>query len=244
MTAHSLGTRLRSERESRGFTLVQISESTKIPVGLLAALERNDLSRWPKAFYGRAFFKSYVAALGLDPDPLVLEFSGLIQDDSAPAPTQTDGPSAETEIASPAPLALSWAGPSIASRLARSVGMALLEVTAVAVLGATIAWGSGLRWLEAIGIVALVYLPGSRIAAERIPWWSAARGRASASALSSFVIRTSSATGRGTAVLGRRARLLSGRAFAGGSYTFWKGVRAVAEHAELLATRHLNRTRE
>src|SRR5689334_16930231 len=81
LASQSLGARLRAERESRGFTLAQIAESTKIPQVLLQALERNDLSRWPKGLYRRAFFRSYVTALGLPAEPLVLEFARLFPDE-------------------------------------------------------------------------------------------------------------------------------------------------------------------
>jgi len=66
--------RLKSERERRGRSLVEIAASTKIKASLLDALERGDLSRWPKGIYRRSFFRDYVAAIGLHPDPFVSEF--------------------------------------------------------------------------------------------------------------------------------------------------------------------------
>ena len=66
--------RLKSERERRGRSLAEIATSTKIKASLLDALERGDLSRWPKGIYRRSFFRDYVVAIGLHPDPFVSEF--------------------------------------------------------------------------------------------------------------------------------------------------------------------------
>jgi transcriptional regulator with XRE-family HTH domain len=77
-----LGARLKAERENRGLTLEQVATSTKIPVSLLEGLERNDLSRWPKALYRRAFFRSYLTALGCSPEPFTTEFVSLFGDDA------------------------------------------------------------------------------------------------------------------------------------------------------------------
>lgn len=66
--------RLKSERERRGRSLADIATSTKIKASLLDALERGDLSRWPKGIYRRSFFRDYVADIGLHPDSFVSEF--------------------------------------------------------------------------------------------------------------------------------------------------------------------------
>ena len=69
--AITLGTWLRRERERRGVTLSQICEQTKLSVALLEGLEADDLSRWPRGIFRRAFTKSYATAVGLDPDLVV-----------------------------------------------------------------------------------------------------------------------------------------------------------------------------
>src|SRR5262245_46277341 len=82
----TLGARLKAERERGGFTLEKVSASTKIPVALLEALERDDLSRWPKGLYRRALFRAYVTTLGLRPEPLAEEFARLFPDEPHAAP--------------------------------------------------------------------------------------------------------------------------------------------------------------
>jgi transcriptional regulator with XRE-family HTH domain len=69
------GTRLRQQRERRQISLATIAANTKIPLSLLQALERGDVSRWPSGLFRRAFIRSYAQAIGLDPDEIVQEFA-------------------------------------------------------------------------------------------------------------------------------------------------------------------------
>jgi transcriptional regulator with XRE-family HTH domain len=80
------GRRLRDERERRGLALQAIADSTKIPLALLAGLERGDLADWPHGLFGRAHFRAYVTAVGVSPEPLMNEFLRLCGQDTAPPP--------------------------------------------------------------------------------------------------------------------------------------------------------------
>lgn len=73
----SFGARLKAQRESRQVTLEAIAEQTKIRVGLLEALERDDVSRWPVGLFRRSFLRSYATAIGFDPEAAVREFVTL-----------------------------------------------------------------------------------------------------------------------------------------------------------------------
>jgi cytoskeletal protein RodZ len=70
----SFGGRLRYERERRQIALKSIAEGTKISIGLLEGLERDDVSRWPSGIFRKSFVRSYAEAIGLDPEPIVREF--------------------------------------------------------------------------------------------------------------------------------------------------------------------------
>lgn len=72
--ASGFGPRLRQERERRKIPLASISTTTKISVGLLEALERDDVSRWPSGIFRRSFVRAYAEAIGVDPDAAVREF--------------------------------------------------------------------------------------------------------------------------------------------------------------------------
>ena len=74
MTDESFGARLRGERERRQISLSSIAADTKINLGLLQALERDDVSRWPAGIFRRAFIRGYAQAVGLDPVAITREF--------------------------------------------------------------------------------------------------------------------------------------------------------------------------
>ena len=73
-TSSGFGGRLRDARERRGVSLRQIANSTKISVGVLEALERNDISKLPGGIFGRAFVRSYAIEVGLDPEATIQDF--------------------------------------------------------------------------------------------------------------------------------------------------------------------------
>lgn len=79
------GSRLRAAREQRGVSLRQIAHNTKISIGVLEALERNDMSRLPGGIFSRAFVRSYAAEVGLDPEETVEDFVRQFQHESATA---------------------------------------------------------------------------------------------------------------------------------------------------------------
>ena len=76
----SFGSRLRYERERRQIALKSIAESTKINIALLEGLERDDVSRWPSGIFRKCFLRSYVEAIGLNPEPIIREFVELHPD--------------------------------------------------------------------------------------------------------------------------------------------------------------------
>jgi cytoskeletal protein RodZ len=55
-------------------SLRQIEASTKISVGALEALEKDDYSRLPGGIFARSFVRAYAGAVGLNPDETVQEF--------------------------------------------------------------------------------------------------------------------------------------------------------------------------
>jgi cytoskeletal protein RodZ len=71
------GDNLRRHRERRGVSLQTIADASKINRRFLAALEAGDCSRWPTGLYSRAYVRTYAAAIGLDPEEVVVEFAAL-----------------------------------------------------------------------------------------------------------------------------------------------------------------------
>jgi cytoskeleton protein RodZ len=90
-TPGDFGTKLRLARERRGVTLRQIANATKISVGVLEALERNDIARLPGGIFGRAFVRSYAIEVGLDPEATIQEFVAQFPHDSVTVGHPTSG---------------------------------------------------------------------------------------------------------------------------------------------------------
>ncbi|WP_051287574.1 helix-turn-helix domain-containing protein [Alkalicoccus chagannorensis] len=81
-----LGTRLKTAREEKGFSLEEMQEKTKIQKRYLQAIEDGDYSQMPGEFYSRAFIKSYAEALDFDAEQLFAEHeSELPKPKKAPA---------------------------------------------------------------------------------------------------------------------------------------------------------------
>jgi hypothetical protein len=149
---------LRTHREQHGITLPEIAESTKIGLGLLEALERDDLSRWPKGIFRRAFFREYVAAIGLSPEPLLIEFVRLF-------PDEPGVPVAETPSEFRLSLDAKESGASVAA-LKRAVIVAA-EVGGIALAGAAGAWLLDASLWTTSGAIALAYYPISNLCVDR-----------------------------------------------------------------------------
>jgi transcriptional regulator with XRE-family HTH domain len=81
-----LGARLRAERERRKIALDHVAANTKISIGLLRDLERDELSRWPTGIFRRAFVRAYAQAIGVDPDETLDEFLQLYPDPPTVSP--------------------------------------------------------------------------------------------------------------------------------------------------------------
>jgi cytoskeletal protein RodZ len=79
------GMKMKRLREERGVSLRQIADATKLSVGALEALERNDIERLPGGIYSRAFVRSYAIEVGLDPEQTVRDFMVQFPHDSVTA---------------------------------------------------------------------------------------------------------------------------------------------------------------
>jgi cytoskeleton protein RodZ len=80
----SFGDRLRREREMRGITLVEISESTKISQRHLLALEGEDFNQLPGGIFNKGFVRAYARYLGIDEDQAVAEYVEASNEQPAP----------------------------------------------------------------------------------------------------------------------------------------------------------------
>ncbi len=68
-----LGKVLKEARESKGLTLDDLQQITKIQKRYLVGIEEGNYEMMPGKFYVRAFIKQYAEAVGLDPEQLFAE---------------------------------------------------------------------------------------------------------------------------------------------------------------------------
>lgn len=71
----AFGDRLRREREMRGITLDEITESTKISRRHLEALENERFDQLPGGVFAKGFVRAYAHFLGIDEDQAVADYS-------------------------------------------------------------------------------------------------------------------------------------------------------------------------
>jgi len=130
------GSKLREARERRGISLRQIANATKISIGALEALERNQLSRLPGGIFSRAFVRSYAIEVGLDPDATIQEFIAQFPRDSLTAGHSTSEHSEDDE--------------ALESR--RRLASAFLRLLAVSlpIAGVVLYYGAGRHWPGAV----------------------------------------------------------------------------------------------
>jgi transcriptional regulator with XRE-family HTH domain len=154
MTAsvESFGRRLRDRRESLGISLDAIASATKIKKAFLVDLERDDVSRWPRGVFRRAFVKAYAEAIHLPPDAVLNEFASRFPEDGSDGAEQVAAPQ-------PSTLRLTLADDRSAARrasLARAIA-ATLEAGALVSIATAVSWLTQVSLLASVAIVAVPY---------------------------------------------------------------------------------------
>ncbi|MEI7904134.1 MAG: RodZ domain-containing protein [Candidatus Firestonebacteria bacterium] len=74
MSDTSIGSRLKKERESKGFSYDKIAEELRIQPKFLEALEQDDYSLIPGPTYVKAFLRTYSRYLGLNTEELLKDY--------------------------------------------------------------------------------------------------------------------------------------------------------------------------
>jgi len=80
----AFGDRLRREREMRGITLEEITESTKISRRHLEALEGEHFDQLPGGVFNKGFVRAYARFLGIDEDQAVADYSAASNEQPEP----------------------------------------------------------------------------------------------------------------------------------------------------------------
>ena len=80
----AFGDKLRREREMRGITLSEISESTKISKRWLQALEDEHFDQLPGGVFNRGFVRAYARFLGINDEQAVADYVAASNEQPAP----------------------------------------------------------------------------------------------------------------------------------------------------------------
>jgi transcriptional regulator with XRE-family HTH domain len=163
VTEESFGRRLRRERERRQIALSSISANTKISVTLLAALERDDVSRWPAGIFRRAFIRGYADAIGLDPEEVTREFLERFPDPADRPPPPASASAAPRLGARPVPLRLTladagtpFAAGRVLANMRRRWSAVAFDVSVVAAIAVGVFAVTGDFWTP-LAIAAITY---------------------------------------------------------------------------------------
>jgi transcriptional regulator with XRE-family HTH domain len=70
-------TRLRRHRQRARVSIEEIAANLRVRPELVEAMEKNDLSAWPRGLYARAWIRGYALVVDLDPVDTVEEFCRL-----------------------------------------------------------------------------------------------------------------------------------------------------------------------
>ncbi|MCL2318795.1 MAG: helix-turn-helix domain-containing protein [Treponema sp.] len=107
----SLGEKLKTAREAKGWTYDYVSHETNISSRYLEALEREDFSGFPGEPYVLGFIKNYSEFLGLEPEGLLSLYRSLrIQEQPVPVEQLLKNPSPVPKIIGIAAIALAAIG--------------------------------------------------------------------------------------------------------------------------------------
>ena len=110
----TIGQQLKAARERKGVTASQAAAATHMKVQHVEALERDDYSRMTVPTYARGFLRLYAEYLGMDPAPLLREYTARSSLPVAAAAAETPAAPADGSIFKSPRRALPLAPPRLA----------------------------------------------------------------------------------------------------------------------------------
>lgn len=75
--AQSIGHRLRRARESRGLSRHDVADRTKLPITVVAAIERDDFDSLPFGMYRKAYLRTVAIECGVDPEEIASQYATM-----------------------------------------------------------------------------------------------------------------------------------------------------------------------
>ena len=95
----TIGQAFKSAREKKNVTASQAAAAIRSKVQVIEAMERDDFSRMAAPMYAKGFIRLYAEYLGLDPTPLLREYSELHSPRERPPLVAEEAPKPKDEAA-------------------------------------------------------------------------------------------------------------------------------------------------
>ncbi|WP_338703809.1 helix-turn-helix domain-containing protein [Streptomyces sp. Q6] len=111
----SIGRALQQARIDAGLTVDEVSQSTRVRIPIVHAVEQDDFSRCGGDVYARGHIRTLARAVGIDPEPLLEQFGA--EHGSRPAPTPAT-PLFEAERIRSEPRRPNWTAAMVAAIVA------------------------------------------------------------------------------------------------------------------------------
>jgi cytoskeletal protein RodZ len=102
----AFGRHLAQERELRGLSRQDVIRATRLPASAIEAIESGDPEGTPHRAYLVVYLRGYAAAVGLDPDDVVLRYEEALGPRSEGAPQRSGGVATAIGVALAAALAV------------------------------------------------------------------------------------------------------------------------------------------
>ncbi len=140
-----IGSILKTQRERLGFSLPNVEDQIFIPERYLTAIENGSLEELPSTVQGKGMVKNYAQFLGLDPEPLLMNYADVLQ--NRLAKTREGIP----EVKHPSPLQVSIKR-FLASPMILWVGVVLL-IGSISLWAGSLIFGSRTSLLDATATI-------------------------------------------------------------------------------------------
>lgn len=79
-----VGAELAEARRCKGLSLDELSNRTKITVGILQAIERDDMTALYSGVFARGFLRAYAREVGCDPEEIIRRYRAAYENGAAP----------------------------------------------------------------------------------------------------------------------------------------------------------------
>lgn len=155
----TIGQLFRTTRERKELSLSQVAAATRIKIQHIESMESDDFSRMAAATYARGFIKIYAEYLGLNPEPLIRQYTeshapqevaSVLVDDPGLSQTAADKDRAVEDSSGGATWTNLALTPGVIRRILLPVGLIVVAVLIVSALMKALQSGNQVGEVDAL----------------------------------------------------------------------------------------------